>query len=65
VQCPSLLVLGAEDRLTPVKATTALRSALAGSETRILAGSGHTLMVEAPNTLLDALGELERGRGRG
>ena len=65
VQCPSLLVLGAEDRLTPVKATTALRAALAGSEARILAGSGHTLMVEAPNTLLDALGELERGRGRG
>lgn len=65
VQCPSLLVLGAEDRLTPVKAAGALRAALKDGETRVLAGAGHTLMVEAPNALLDALGELERGRGRG
>ncbi len=60
VSCPSLLVLGAEDRLTPVKASTALRAALPRAETRILAGAGHTLMVEAPNALLDALSALDR-----
>lgn len=65
VTCPSLLVLGAEDRLTPVKATAALRSALADCEIRILSGAGHTLMVEATNALLDALGDLDRGRGKG
>ena len=60
VGCPSLLVLGAEDRLTPVKATAGLRAALSGCETRILSGAGHTLMVESPNVLLDALGAFER-----
>jgi pimeloyl-ACP methyl ester carboxylesterase len=59
VACPSLLVLGAEDRLTPTKSATALRAALRTSETHVLPGSGHTVMVEAPNTLLDALRGLE------
>ena len=59
VACPTLLVLGAEDRLTPAKSAMALRAALPGSETRVLPGSGHTVMVEAPNTLLDALRNLE------
>lgn len=55
VRCPVLLVLGAEDRLTPVRATDALRAALPDPDFRILENAGHTLMVEAPNALLDAL----------
>jgi pimeloyl-ACP methyl ester carboxylesterase len=55
VRCPALLVLGAEDRLTPVRGTKALQQAFARAEVRVLDGAGHTLMVEAPNALLDAL----------
>lgn len=55
VQCPVLLVLGAEDRLTPVRSTRALQGAFARADVRVLPGAGHTLMVEAPNALLDAL----------
>ena len=55
VTCPVLMVLGSEDRLTPVKSTGPLQAALTAPNVRVLAGAGHTLMVEAPNALLDAL----------
>jgi pimeloyl-ACP methyl ester carboxylesterase len=55
VQCPALLVLGAEDRLTPLRSTAALRQALGKASVRVIERAGHTLMVEAPNELLDAL----------
>ena len=48
-------VLGAEDRLTPPRSSKALINALPAPDVRILPGSGHTLMTEAPNLLLDAL----------
>ncbi|MEJ2530448.1 MAG: alpha/beta hydrolase [Halioglobus sp.] len=57
VRCPALLVLGRDDRLTPVKSTRDLVAALPSPDVRILDGAGHTLMVEAPNALLDALRE--------
>ena len=55
VRCPVLLVLGEEDRLTPVRSTRGLQDALSSPEVVTLPGAGHTLMAEAPNTLLDAL----------
>ena len=55
VQCPVLLVLGAEDRLTPVRGTAPLREALPSPLVATLPGAGHTIMVEEPNALLDAL----------
>lgn len=58
VRCPTLLVLGAEDRLTPVRATRDLQQAMPAARVQVLPGAGHTLMVEAPNTLLDALRSL-------
>jgi pimeloyl-ACP methyl ester carboxylesterase len=57
VRCPALLVLGRDDRLTPVKSTRDLVAALPSPDVRILDGAGHTLRVEAPNALLDALRE--------
>lgn len=48
-------VLGAEDRLTPPRSSKALINALPAPDVRILSGSGHTLMTEAPKLLLDAL----------
>ena len=58
VQCPALAVLGEDDRLTPVRGSANLMQALAGVDTRVLPGAGHTMMVEAPNALLDALKSL-------
>lgn len=55
VQCPVLMVLGSEDRLTPVRGTVPLRNALPSPMVEILEDAGHTLMVESPNALLDAL----------
>ena len=55
VTCPVLMVLGRDDRLTPPRATDQLRAALRSPDVRIVEGAGHTLMVEAPNVLLDAL----------
>jgi pimeloyl-ACP methyl ester carboxylesterase len=58
VSCPTLIVLGNDDRLTPVRGTKALREALPSPTVYILDGAGHTIMVEAPNQMLDALHEL-------
>jgi len=55
VRCAALLVLGEEDRLAPARSTAALQKALGHATVRVIAGAGHTLMVEAPNQLIDAL----------
>jgi pimeloyl-ACP methyl ester carboxylesterase len=55
ISCPTLLILGAEDRLTPVRSTRALQEAIASPIVEVLPEAGHTIMVEAPNAMLDAL----------
>ena len=55
IRCPVLAVLGGDDRLTPTRGSGALMEALPSPDIRVLAGAGHTMMVEAPNALLDAL----------
>ncbi len=46
VTCPTLLVLGSEDKMTPLKGAQPLIEALPTAEVAILEGSGHTLMIE-------------------
>jgi pimeloyl-ACP methyl ester carboxylesterase len=58
VKCPVLVVSGEGDRLTPVRTTQPLLDALPSPTVRIIQGAGHTLMVEAPNALLDVLREV-------
>ena len=55
VACPALLILGAEDRLTPVRSARALQEAIPSPVVEVLPDAGHTIMVEAPNAMLDAL----------
>lgn len=55
VQCPALLILGERDRMTPVRSTKNVAEALANVETVILPGSGHALLSERPDPVLDAL----------
>jgi pimeloyl-ACP methyl ester carboxylesterase len=55
VKCPALFILGRRDMMTPPKSAGALGQAIAGARTVQLAPSGHSLMAEAPDAVLDAL----------
>ncbi|MFN0160625.1 MAG: alpha/beta fold hydrolase [Burkholderiales bacterium] len=57
VRCPTLLILGGRDAMTPPKAARALQAALPGQRTVLLPVSGHALMAEAPDGVLDTLRE--------
>ena len=58
VRCPTRLILGAEDRMTPAKAGRTLGGLINGAEVVELAAAGHMMMTEAPDATLDALREL-------
>ena len=55
VICPTLLILGERDAMTPVRATHALVAAIPSVETVVLPGFGHALLSERPDPVLDAL----------
>lgn len=55
VRCPVLLVLGQRDIMTPPRATRELMAALPDARKVEIAGSGHALMAEKPDDVLDAL----------
>jgi len=57
VKCPALLVLGGRDLMTPPKGAEALAHAIPGGRELRIAASGHSLMAEAPDAVLDALVE--------
>jgi len=55
VSCPVLLVLGKRDAMTPPRATGDLSRKLRDVQTVLLTGSGHALLSERPDEVLDAL----------
>jgi pimeloyl-ACP methyl ester carboxylesterase len=55
VQCPTLLILGERDQLTPARAAGKLAQALPNAETVMLPGAGHALLSEQPDPVLDQL----------
>ncbi|NKB57226.1 MAG: alpha/beta fold hydrolase [Alphaproteobacteria bacterium] len=55
VQCRTLCLLGAQDKMTPVKSAQPLVDALPDAVREILPHAGHMMMVEAPGATLDAL----------
>ena len=55
VACPALLVLGKRDIMTPPRATAELTAALRDAHVVEIPGSGHALMAEKPDEVLDAL----------
>lgn len=55
VRCPVLAILGARDLMTPVKGAQALLAALADKRVVTLPGTGHALMAEQPDAVLDSL----------
>ena len=55
VTCPTFLVCGNRDQMTPPKAAAPLSAAIAGAQTVVIDGAGHMMMVEKPDETLDAL----------
>jgi len=60
VRCPALFVLGRRDVMTPARAGRELAGAIEGARVVEVAGSGHALMAEKPDEVLDALIEFLR-----
>jgi pimeloyl-ACP methyl ester carboxylesterase len=55
VRCPTLVVVGAEDRMTPPRAGRALAERIAGATCAEITDAGHMMMVEQPEATLAEL----------
>jgi pimeloyl-ACP methyl ester carboxylesterase len=55
IECPALLILGERDMLTPVRSAMKVAAALPHAEKAVLEGSGHALLAERPDPVLDQL----------
>ena len=55
IQCPTMLILGEHDMLTPTRAARELAEEIEDSQTVVLPRTGHTIMSERPDALLDSL----------
>lgn len=58
IACPTLLLLGGADRMTPPAKARPLGAAIASSRTVVLPEAGHMLMTERPDAVIDALREV-------
>ena len=58
VLCPTLLLLGEIDRMTPPTAARELATRIADSRTVILPHAGHMMMIEQPDETIAALAEI-------
>lgn len=57
IRLPTLIISGAEDRLTPVKYSQYLHNQIAGSTLAIIPGAGHYVMREQPQAVNQAIEE--------
>jgi len=55
VRCPALLLLARRDSMTPVRAAQDFAKSIKGAQTVVIDGSGHNMMGEKPDEVLDAL----------
>jgi pimeloyl-ACP methyl ester carboxylesterase len=55
ITCPTILILGERDQMTPLKAGRALAGLIVGARTIVLPGAGHMLMIERPDEVRDAI----------
>lgn len=55
MSCPTLIICGEEDRMTPPKFSRLLHEQIAGSTLVLLAHTGHMVMLEQPDAVNDAL----------
>ncbi len=57
IRVPTLLICGAEDRMTPVKYSSYLRNQIEGARMEVIEGAGHMVMIEKPDETADILEE--------
>ena len=57
LECPLLVIAGAEDKMTPAKSGLKLADAAVAQQVVTLPGCGHAMLNERPNQVLDALAE--------
>lgn len=62
VGCPVLVIIGGRDMMTPPKASVALVESIRSARSVTIRPSGHSLMAEAPDAVLDAMIEFFGGR---
>ncbi len=55
IACPSLVLLGTQDRMAPPKGGRELAAAIPGAALAVISESGHMMMLEKPDETLDAL----------
>jgi pimeloyl-ACP methyl ester carboxylesterase len=55
IRCPALLIAGQRDQMAPAKDAQTLAAALIDERLVTIPGCGHSLMIEAPDAVLDAL----------
>jgi pimeloyl-ACP methyl ester carboxylesterase len=60
IRQPTLILAGAQDRMTPPKASRALANAIATARLEVLADAGHALMAEQPDLVLNHLRDFLR-----
>ena len=48
IKLPALCMVGREDKMTPVKYSEYLHSAIEGSQLEVIEGAGHMLPIEKP-----------------
>lgn len=58
VRCPTLILSGTLDRMTPPRGAEELAGLIAGARVVALPGCGHMMMVEQPDRTLDVLAEV-------
>jgi pimeloyl-ACP methyl ester carboxylesterase len=57
IRCPTVIIVGAEDALTPVKVAEEMHSGIGGSRLEIIPGCGHLSTIERPETVTSILRE--------
>ena len=57
VRCPALFLLARRDAMTPARAAQDFAKAVKGAKVALIEGSGHNMMAEQPDAVLDALVE--------
>ena len=61
VQCPALIMIGEQDRMTHPRGARQIVEAIGDNATAVvITGAGHSMMVERPDAVLDALIEFLR-----
>lgn len=55
IRCPTLIIVGTEDALTPAKYSSFLAERISGAELKLIEGAGHMVMVEKGDQVAAAI----------